>query len=132
MALKVIIALPGSSSRRQIRAKAKTTLVIACKFKHWVSAPPAKIQTQRSLCASTPFFTPETDRAAVPRPGKTQVRHSVPGLRRPAPHPSLPFPRPHAFHSATYSHSLPSFFYHFFPPNLLFSSLLFPSLRARG
>lgn len=56
MALKVVIALPCSSFMRQVRAKAKTTLLIACKFKYQVSVPPGKIQTQRSLCVSTFFY----------------------------------------------------------------------------
>lgn len=62
MAPKVVIALPCSSFKRQVRAKAKTTLLIACKFKYRVSVPPGKTQTQRPLCVSTYlffFFSPE-------------------------------------------------------------------------
>lgn len=80
MAPKVVIALPCSSFKCQVRAKAKTTLLIACKFKYRVSVPPGKIQTQRPLCVSTYiffiFFTRESNRGSVPQPpGKTQVCH---------------------------------------------------------
>lgn len=39
MTPEVAIASPRSSIKRQVRAKAKTTLLIACKFKYQVSAP---------------------------------------------------------------------------------------------
>lgn len=131
MALKVVIALPCSSFKRQVRAKAQTTLLIACKFKYRVSVPPGKIQTQRSLCVST-FFTWESNRGTVPQPpGKTQVCHSQSqGPRYPEPHPGSSFPVV-TFTACHPLHSQPLFFYHF-SPNRLLSSLLFQSLHAKG
>lgn len=123
MTPEVAIASPRSSIKCQVRAKAKTTLLIACKFKYQVSVLPGKTQTQRSLCGSAFFFFPSkaTGIRCLSLPAKRTVAIHSPKVWGPWTAPQLLTSTSLCFIIA---HSQPLIFYHFFPQSsFIFSSI---------